>query len=388
MTKVLNMNFGYRTWAFAPCLAVVASICVFAASAAHAAAPFLPIGIYGVPNTSDLPEIRAAGFNIVVGRADKDYLDAAKAAGLKVLATLPSSDYLRSQRMKVLDRHRALWAWYLVDEPDLNLVPPADVREDYRGLKKLGLRKPIALTLFQGYEAANYAESCDILMVDRYPVPWLPLANFGQHMRMARLALGQQKPFVAIIQAFDWTAYPGLLRTTAALRPPTQPELRCMVYEALARGANGMFFYEFDGTWKIRNHPEVWNALKAVVREVNDRASLFQAKPTWWAKDHDYEDSNTAFNGALESSVTSTLLMVSKGDGQVAAGDYILAVNNTPKTLTYGFLLPPIKASGKQAAPSPDVPVFGENRELNALRNRISDRFEPYEVHVYGPLKR
>jgi hypothetical protein len=37
--------------------------------------------------------------------------------------------------------------------------------------------------------------------------------------------------------------------------------------------------------------------------------------------------------------------------------------------------------------PSPDVPVFGESRELKASRNRVNDRFEPYEVHVYGPLK-
>ncbi len=382
-----HLHSGFRNWAVAPSRTLVALLCVIATSLTNAATPFLPIGIYGVPNTADFQEIRSAGFNVVAGRAEKAYLDAAKAAGLNVLATVPSPQSPGPQRMTVLDRHRALWAWYLADEPDLNLVPPGDIRAGYRGLKQLGLRKPVALTLFQGYEAANYADYCDILMVDRYPIPWLPLANFGQHMRMARLALGKQKPFVAIIQAFDWTAYPGLLRTTVPLRPPTSLELRCMTYEALARGANGIFFYEFDGAWKIRDHPEVWSALKQVVREVNDRTPLFQAEPIWWAKDHDYGDTDTAFNGALESSVTSTLLMVRKGNSQMAAGPYILAVNNTPKPLTYGFLLPPTQGSSKQTSASPDVPVFSESRQLEVSRNRVSDHFEAFEVHVYGPLR-
>jgi len=390
MNGRLNMYLGFQNGALASSRTFVALFCVIAASlanVANAATPFLPIGIYSVPDTADFQEIRAAGFNVVAGRAEKNYLDAAQAAGLKVLAAVPSLKSPGPQRMTVLDRHRALWAWYLADEPDLNMVPPVDIGAGYRGLKQLGLRKPVALTLFQGYEAANYADYCDILMVDRYPVSWLPLANFGQHMRMARLALGKQKPFVAIIQAFDWTAYPGLLRATVPLRPPTSAELRCMTYEALARGANGIFFYEFDGAWKIRDHPQVWSALKQVVREVNDRTPLFQAEPIWWAKDHDYSDADTAFNGALESSVTSTLLRVRKGNSQMTAGSYILAVNNTPKPLAYSFLLPPPQGSRKQVAPCPDIPVFGESRQLEVLRNRVSDHFEAFEVHVYGPLR-
>jgi len=38
-----------------------------------------PIGIYSVPLSADFAEIRAAGFNVVVGRAERDYLDAARA---------------------------------------------------------------------------------------------------------------------------------------------------------------------------------------------------------------------------------------------------------------------------------------------------------------------
>ena len=42
-----------------------------------------PVGIYTVPSTTDFPEIRQAGFDVVVGPATWDYLNTARAAGLK-----------------------------------------------------------------------------------------------------------------------------------------------------------------------------------------------------------------------------------------------------------------------------------------------------------------
>ena len=172
-----------------------------------------------------------------------------------------------------------------VDEPDLNAIPPAQVAEACRCLKAAGARKPTALVLCRGYEALHYAHLADITMVDRYPVAWLPLANFGQHVTMTRLALGPHKPLIAVIQAFDWSACPELLPGETNFRPPTHAEIRCMTYEALARGANGLFYYAYDaGRWQIREHPETWEALRSVVQEVRSRLPLFQAEPRWWAQ--------------------------------------------------------------------------------------------------------
>lgn len=340
------------------------------------------MGIYGVRSTTDFPEIRQAGFDVVVGPATWDYLGSARKTGLKVLATVPSADRGSPVNLRTLDAHPALWAWYLIDEPDLNNVPPSEVRLSQRKLRESGARKPSALTLCYGGEALNYGNIADWLMVDRYPIPWLPLADFGQHIKQGRLGIGPDKPLYAVIQAFDWSAYPDMLRTDAKLRPPTHEELRCMAYEALARGANGLFFYEFDGQWKIRNHPELWESLKRVVGEIRAREPLFQGRRQWWAKQHDFGDPATAFNAAMESSITSTLLRVTSGNHSVPPGDYILAINNTPREVQYSFAIP----SRHGTSANENLPVFEENRSLPPVNNRVVDVFGAYAIHIYGPI--
>jgi hypothetical protein len=377
---------------------ILAALAVVLSGWAGQPAVSFPIGIYGVPSTNDFPALREAGFNLVVGAASQPYLNAAQACGLRVIAYLPGESTPRVR--KALDRHPALWAWYLFDEPDLHRVSPAEIVSSLKSLRRSGLRKPTVLTLCQGYEALDYGYIPDILMIDRYPIPWLPLANFGQHVKMARLGISREKPLIAIIQAFDWSAYPGLLTAAEDLRPPTAQELRCMVYEALARGANGIFFYEFDGGWKIREHPEVWGALKTVVREINERLPLFQGQRVWWAKAHEFAEPEQRFNAALESSVTSTLMEVKRGNSNVPAGRYIVAVNNTPEEIVYSFSLPkaakvpPAKPPRAGTTTMPAIQnssrvefgVLGEGRTAKSVLNWIADGFAPYAVHVYGPL--
>jgi hypothetical protein len=369
----------------------------------RAGTSFYPIGIYSVPSTNDLASLKQAGFNLVVGRAERAYLDAARDAGLKVLAAPGTSAGPGFNPAKArdiagqFDRHPALWAWYVVDEPDMDGIPPAQVSEACRSLKAAGARKPTALVLYQGYEALHYGNLADITLIDRYPIPWLPLANFGQHVTMTRLALGRHKPLVAVIQAFDWASCPELLPGRKNFRAPTHEEIRCMTYEALARGANGLLYYAYDsGRWKLREHPETWEALRSVVREVNRRLPLFQGRPQWWAKHHKFSDPEHGFNAALESSVTSALLRVNEGNARVPAGDYIVAVNNTENRLEYSFALPRALSSDSQPStlnhqPSLDrglwsIPVLEESRSLVPQNGRLTDAFLPYAVHVYGPI--
>lgn len=379
----------------------------------HAERGFYPLGIYGVSSTNDFAAVKAAGFDLITGPADRAFLDAARAHGLKVLASPntsagPDFDPTRArQAIRQFDAHPAVWAWYLVDEPDFNRIPPGQVKAAQRCVKALGPAKPTALVIYQGYEARDYANLTDLLMIDRYPIPWLPLANFGQHVELARLAEPAKKPLIAVVQAFDWSYYRELLPGEKNLRPPTAAELRCMTYDALARGANGLFYFAYDsGGWKITEHPETWSALQRVVAEVNARRPLFQAERRWWPRTHVFGDPKRRFNAALQSSVTSCLLRVAKGNAVIPPGDYILAVNNTEWRQTYSFTVP--AAAGKTrgagrrtpggtgapadsprgiAVPRPgEAPVVGEERTVATRAGWITDEFGPYAVHVYGPL--
>lgn len=359
------------------------------------ASSFFPLGIYGVGETNDLSTVKQAGFNLVTGPVSGDYLDAAGRAGLKVLGSPgtsagPAFDPAAArQTVSRFDAHPALWGWYLVDEPDLNWISPDDVRQANSYLKSLHPRKPTALVLYQGSSGLDYANIADLTMIDRYPIPWAPLASFGQHVRMARLAVGKQPPLIAVIQAFDWSKYPENLPGEKDLRPPTYEEIRCMTYSALAERATGLFYYIFkDSRWSITEHPATWSALQQVVREVNDRLPLFQAEHLWWPKDHEYAEPSLRFNAALASSITPVLLRVRQGNAQVSAGDYLLTVNTTPHFHVYSVTLPFTSDAARptHALPPAKIPVLGEDRFLTVQKGWISDAYEPYSIHIYGPL--
>lgn len=67
-----------------------------------------------------------------------------------------------------------------------------------------------------------------------------------------------------------------------------------------------------------------------------------------------------------------------RGDGLLPLGHYILVVNTTPLTHTYRFRLP-WKTTGQ-------VPVLEEGRHATTDGSWVVDRFDPFAVHVYGPL--
>ena len=344
-----------------------------------------PIGLYSVGSVTNLAEIADAGFSLVAGPARRGFLDAAKANGIGVIASPGSSAGEHFNVAKVrstvtkLDGHPALWSWYLIDEPDMHSVSPEKVKAAHRFVKRLGATKQTSLVLYQGDSAKWYGDIADITMVDRYPVPWLPLANFSQHIHKTRLATNAERPLIAVIQSFDWTAHQSMLPGEENLRPPTERELRSMTYSSLARGANGIFYYSYaDMRLKERKYPELWKSLKRVVGEVRRREALFAAEHVWWPKAHHFDNQDTRFNAALEASVQSVLLQVKRGDGLLPPGHYILAVNTTSLPHTYRFRLP-WETTGQ-------VPVLEEGRHVTTDGSWVVDRYAPFAVHVYGPL--
>ena len=356
-------------------------LCLLAALLAGCRSPapgFFPLGIYAPGNsTNSLAQIHSAGFNLVTGPASREFLQAAGLNQLHVLASIPSfhepvvgqasclpvsgrleacpttkvvqgskalsfvsgefspgqsfSSLSIESTVRQYDSNPNLWAWYIVDEPDLNGISPADVAQANQVVKQSG-RKPTALVLYSGSDALDYAAIPDILMIDRYPVPWLPLANFSQNVRLARFAAGPEKPLIAVIQSFDWNYYPDLVDNRPNLRVPTYEEIRCMTYCALAEGANGLFYYAYDdGKWRMSEHPATWDALRKVVGEVNQRLPLFTARHPWSGVYATYTNWESGWNEALNSAVTTVLLEVDASrDG--SAGRWPAVFGDPPNT--------------------------------------------------------
>jgi len=349
--------------------------------------PQFPIGIYAPGSTNALPILSSAGFSHVTGPATRPFLDAARNAGIQVLASPGTTagpgfkPSVARSTVRSLDRHPALWAWYLSDEPDLNGLSAEEVRQVHSAVRHAGARKPTALVVYRGPSLATF-HSADILMVDRYPVGWQPLAAFFQHMQHGAVAAGVSgRPFIAVIQAFNWAAYADVhpFPEPITSRPPSESELRAMAWGARLIGANGLFFYPYaDGRWRMTEHPETWRALTHVVREIRDRSALFTAPRAGLPPKAELLDPSRRFNEVLEPALLWSVVQVETASPTIPAGTYWILVNTTGESHQIRLREP-----AWAGVVLHDLDRT-EPRKVDA--DGWMEAIHPYEVRLLGPL--
>jgi hypothetical protein len=348
------------------------------------------VGIYAPGNSTNYAMLRDIGFSHIVSSANLANLDAAHSAGLQVIAPpgLQARQNFDTNRVwntvRKADKHPALYAWYLIDEPDMSKTDPADVQHLNNYLKAKSIKKPTTLVMFKGYETFDYAGIPDIMMLDRYPIGWQPVETFSKHLRLARYAAGPEKPLIAVIQVFDWSYYPGVFEAEGKnTRPPTLEEIRNMTWCSLALGATGIFYYCYDDSgWKMKNHPQQWDDLQKVVSEIRLFEPLFSAEHNWWEKKIKYLNPEQSFNEVYEPSILSAKLIVKKGNEHLAAGEYIICVNTTGQFIDFKISLSGIRNGLVLSRNVPDMANFlSESRD-----GSITEKLDPFQTRIYGPL--
>ncbi|MGN6386957.1 MAG: hypothetical protein ACTHMT_12040, partial [Verrucomicrobiota bacterium] len=322
---------SFLTSQFWHLLGLVLFIC-FITGCASQKAPFM-LGVYSV-SKEQLSTVAAEGFELVASPANREYLREANQYGVKVLAPSGAMKPISPQsrgKIITMDREPALWAWYLVDEPDLHRIPPTIVSKANRNLKSI-VNKPTLVVLSSGSAVEKYAHCADLLAVDWYPVPWAPVSTFAREMRLARLG-ADGKPFYSIIQAFNWAAFPGMIKTTELLREPTPAELRCMAYLAMANDARGVLFYTYsEPNWTLKEHPELWASVETLATELRELAPLFAHRVPWFPLETNHHGAEM-FNEIYEARVLVNLFKVPEGTEAVAPGCYFLCINTTAEPL-------------------------------------------------------
>lgn len=339
----------------------------------------IQFGLYGVP-VEAMPEVKRAGFDVVTGPYSTNseaYLNAAREAGLGVLLSTRafSSDREGTRRdLERYDAHPATWGWYLIDEPDLHDVPPERVRKVTREFQRRA-RKPGVVVLASGTAAKEYGRECDLLMVDFYPVPWAPVSRFGKEMRLADYARGE-KPYMGVVQAFDWTHFQDVLGETNELRAPRIEEIRSMSYMALAHEARGLFFYTYAARgWRLAEE-ELWLELKELMGELRAHSVLFEEPPVWFPTEVEYGDPERMYNEVHDGVMLARLYQVkTKGKG-LEPGYYFLLINTTGEEVEFDLRLP---------FGDPAVRCGGE--ELLLEDGWVRRKYEPHEVAILGPLR-
>lgn len=235
----------------------------------EAAARRFPIGIYSVEDPGHLARLREDGF-------DTFFPDAHTREDLRGLAKeakrLGMRMVLSPRRDAPSDQTHA-WpvaAWYLQDEPDVNGVSVSELEKISDKTRAWDPSRPQTFVVGQGGAAKPYAHIADILMLDWYPVPHLPLDSVADHLDLALSYMPKGKPLWMVLQAFDWRDEPQKdPKKPRVGRFPDHAEIRFMSYASVLHGAGGLFYFRLrrPSGRTLFEYPEMWRAVSRVTRE-------------------------------------------------------------------------------------------------------------------------
>lgn len=245
--------------------------------------PFLPLGMYASNLSAETIATYANGvFNCIMPyNASRDQLDAAYAAGLKVIysvkdmvwggtrvrkgcETREKSIKAMREEVEAVKNHPALLAWYVNDESPESQI--GALREVNALIHELDPDHPTWAVTDKPWHVRPFLGSYDCIGMDPYPIG----NNRGGIEIAAGWALEARKgsfdivPMWHVPQAFNWKWYRRTSQNPEH-RFPTRQELDSMFWQAIAAGANGLIPYAFHSMCKFMDGAEFDKAMADVV---------------------------------------------------------------------------------------------------------------------------
>ncbi len=236
-----------------------------------------PLCVYGVSNPDDLKRIKKAGFSCIQSYVQEPQtLEslAQKARKLRLKVVFYPNKLVGTPYEQKARKWPVL-AWYLVDEPDVHRWSREQVSQAHQTAKKAFPNHATALVIGQGRTRIPYYDIPDVMMMDWYPVPHLPLTSFGDNVRYTQEGLVQmhtpEHPLWGVVQIFDWKNFKQYRPDHDRVgRFPTTQEIRFMSYDGILNGATGLFFYTFNhlNDPMPKSAPAYWARVADVVKEL------------------------------------------------------------------------------------------------------------------------
>ena len=346
--------------------------------------PFFPLGLYvgSAPATreavDELDEIADSPFNTILnyqiseGKAAqvRQYLDAVDEHGLKIIYSI--KDFYQGTKyypgriwryrgeeemtrgvIGEFKDHPAILAWYLNDELPPKYIPRLASR--YRLVKQLDPNHLTWMAVYQVKELEDYLRTTDVIGTDPYPIPDRPISMVSRWTRLTRQAAGPKRAIWMVTQMHN----AGIYRSDGVEYPsPTLKEMRCMAYQCLVNGANGLMFYSF---FDLKRDPlgfqSRWTDVKKLGREIEELIPILLST----------EEPPKA---QLSSGGQNIHFTTKRHDGKL----YILAVNVSREEHDAEFVI---------STETKDAEVMFEDRTILIEKYRLKDKFQPVAVHVY-----
>ena len=317
------------------------------------------------------------------------FLEAGNTTGVKTLQYCQNTitSEIVSQ-VNYCENYSSLLGWYTADEPEAFSTPPATLQNLYNIIKAndSGTHPVVVMHHGHWYGATPYmwpTRHADIIATDRYPV-YSP--EFSGELWVVAQNAEYWTKVVGGIEQSAYFAGPQAFGGEGGWVLPTYNETRYLSYAPIVYGARGLFFFMWGGTttWGMAELPG-WpdylaNAATPIIGEINQLVPAIISNST----------AVTATSNRDTDTTGHYIRDVGYLFGQDQNYGYLMAVNNTPGTLTSvqfslsGVGLGEVVGSGNSAT----IPVMFESRNVTLAADgadkwKIVDTFTPYAVHVY-----
>lgn len=239
--------------------------------------PFFPVMAYHVA-LREYPFVGQAGVNVVqangTNRSEQlqAMLDAAHNHGIKVAVPLYYQMQVQENMELIEDfvtefrNHPALFAWMVMDEPALHHKTKEELAEAYRLVRTLDPVHPVYMVEALPRSYAFTEKLTDIFATDVYPIPRNPISIVGERVALAKQLAGKHQPVMNIMQAM--------------YNPPNWPvlttieQVRNMIYQSLASGAQGMGYYSFNENGFVLRNSSLWPGLVGIRQEIEQIGAI------------------------------------------------------------------------------------------------------------------
>lgn len=344
---------------------------------------FIPIGVW-LQNPRHASLYKALGFNTFValwkGPTEAQLAQLAE-HGMFAVAE-PSPEAMALPHVGVVR------AWMQVDEPDNaqkqpaggygDCLQPAELMRRYEAMRAADPSRPVLINFGQGvanptwvgrgstcarldhdayYAAASKAG--DIVSFDIYPAAEERQPHIRGRIDLVAAGIERLRSW-ATPEASVWS----FVETTHIKSPghrPTPAEVRAEVWMAIVHGARGIVYFVHE--WKPTFRDDAMFRYPEIVREVaSTNAMVARLAPAI--------NAGKPVSVRVDAPTRITTLAREHGDAL-----YVVAVNMERKEAAAR-----LSVEGIEAGP---VVALGEDRLVVAAEGALSDRFEPFGVHVY-----
>ncbi|MCP5516792.1 MAG: hypothetical protein H7A45_05970 [Verrucomicrobiales bacterium] len=380
----------------APCAAAAALAILPKPTAGDAAQPtwpngpasdpaFFPIAVW-LQSPANASRYRAAGINTYVGLwrgPTEEQLASLKAAGMRVICDQNAVGLAHRNDPTII-------GWMHGDEPDNAQalpdgkgygppIPPERIIADYQRIQAADPTRPVLLNLGQGVawdgwhgrgvrtnhpeDYPEYARGGDIISFDIYPACHSHPEVAGNLSFVGR----------GVARLVDWTGGGKIIwnciECTRIQNPTTKAtpaQVRAEVWMSIIHGSRGLIYFVHEWEPRFReaallDDPEMLAMVTGVNHQVTRLAPVIHAEPD-------------AGNITVETTPAEAAVawMARRHAGRLHL--FAVGMQNGPVEARF---------TGLGFSGTKDVEVIDESRTLSARDGRFTDRFAPWEVHLY-----